>query len=148
MNHRQTEQVQSWIDKVSIGLSPKQLSVIFEQGLAAIFNRANVNISRFALVSILDRAHYESVIRYPFLNTLKITDNGFDFIEFNKALLDLTEDQLIKAFRCLIVELIWILGRLTNNIITPALYTALSAIVYEPPAKQLKRKIGKKHEEN
>lgn len=143
-NKHQLVQVDKWIKEVVPGLDSQQLIEVFDLGLSAVFNRAGINISMFALSTIFDRALYIGTEKFSFLSTIKVSSDGIDISEFARISHNLPEQELIDAFRYLMSEFIWILIRLTNGVLSESLFSELASVVYDPKIKHLKVKNGTK----
>ena len=140
------DRVKAWINPATKDLSSEQLVALFEQTMTALWTRARSTMSSVMMTAVLERVILDSSENHPILSLLKITDTGVDFDEFHKSGNTLSANQVLEAFQMTIVEFIAILGGLTNEVISPALYSELSKVKLEVKLKAVPRANGEKYE--
>jgi len=118
--------VEAWLKDAAKGLSSKQITDLVEAAIKALWDRIEFSINAVAIQAILDRALFIASERIPELRHLKVTEDGLDFTAIRAA--TLTEETLLAAYKCLVAEFISILGNLTANVFTEALYQELTQV--------------------
>jgi len=120
--------VEAWLLRAAKAPSPAQLASLFEQALGALLRRAHVTLGEVTLTAIVDRVLYTASEKYPFLSTLKVEADGISFDAFRRQPAT-RRARLVPEVVCFVlVELLSVLGNLTNEILTPALHTELSKV--------------------
>jgi hypothetical protein len=143
-NH--TDQVKAWTQAATQDLSPEQLIAFFEQALSALWTQGRATMSSFMMTAVLERVIFNSAENHPVLSRLKIQETGISFEEIRKSKITSSESELIDAFQLMIVEFISILGGLTNEVVTPALYSELSKVKLEVKLKAVPHTNGENHD--
>ncbi|MEA2749851.1 MAG: hypothetical protein QOI41_3994 [Myxococcales bacterium] len=106
-------------------------------GLRSIWQRARPSLGDVTLAAIVQRAIHTSERRHDELAQigLRVTDGGV--IELTNP--SAPRVDLDAAVRCVLVEVLHVLGELTAGALTPALHAALAAAAEESPAFVLLR---------
>jgi hypothetical protein len=125
--------VDAWLDGAARGQPPAVLVSVFQRATSALWQRALVTLGEVTLTAIVDRVLYTASEKYPFLSTLKIDETGIRFDEFRRGGADQDDDRLADAVLFVVAEFLTVLGRLTDEILTPALHEELSNVVLEEP---------------
>lgn len=126
-----TRQVDAWIERNTGGLSPERLVALFIVALETLWKRASVTLSEVTLSPIFDRAVTMSQGKYPLLAGLKIDSPEISAGGLGTHAQGWKPEEIIVAFRHLMIELLQLLGRLTADILTKALYEELNRISSE-----------------
>jgi hypothetical protein len=117
--------VDEWMSRWTRDLPSDELLSAFEIGLGRIWNRAQQTLGEVTLGAIGERVLHGAIERYPALATLEINGSGLNFEMLRNDLSRIPAQDLERALRFVVVELLTVLGRLTADIMTPALHEAL-----------------------
>lgn len=109
-------------------MPPDRLLRLFEGAFNAIWRRAQATLGDVTLTAIVNRVLYNATEQYPALSVLKVTGDGIDCSEIDRALDGLAPQPLADGLRYVLVELLTVIGNLTAEILTPALHEAVSAV--------------------
>jgi hypothetical protein len=120
--------VDAWMDRAARNLPPERLIQLFEQGFAALWGRAQVTLGAVTLTAIVDRVLYTAAEQFPFLSSLKIEGTGIRYQELKERAGSLPQVSLAEGIRFVLVEFLTVLGKLTAEILTPALHSELSKV--------------------
>lgn len=116
------------------GLSSDELLQLFEQAMAALWNRAHRTLGDVTLGAITDRVLYSASERFAPFESLKVEANGIDFRQLReRGVFD--ADDLAEGIRFVLVEFLAVIGNLTGEILTPALHLELSKVALNNSAK-------------
>lgn len=133
MNHE--ESVERWLG-VSFATLPTALQLAaLERGFAALWLRARGTLGDVTLGAIGERVLAHAQDRFPFLAAATLTRDGLRCTEVKAPSSEVVE----AAARYLLVELLMILGRLTAEILTPALHDELENTAKAPTARKKSR---------
>jgi hypothetical protein len=153
VNHH-TAQVDAWLKPNANGLPPELLLRLFERALEAMWQRTHLTLGAVTLTAIVDRVLHTSAETYPLLSAIQVEADGIRWAALHERADGLEASELIKALRLVLIELLTILGNLTAEILTPALWSELSKVRLPgaaapgpardgpPAARQPKRKRG------
>lgn len=117
--------VNAWMERAAKDLPPERLLQVFEQGFAALWGRTNRTLGDVTLMAIVDRVLYVATEQYPFLAPLQVEATGLRCQEIRKHVSSLPRDEFEKGIRFVLVEFLTVLGKLTAEILTPALHSEL-----------------------
>lgn len=135
--------VNAWMRKTVDGLSRKQLLVLFDKALDALWRNAAQSIGEISLEVIGNLAKESSLSKHPTLASIRIGPGGLSFQD-----VETLPDQELKAgFSSLLTEILTQIGKLTYEAIIPAIrLEILKATLIEPPPEILNqsRKTVKK----
>lgn len=135
--------VEAWLNGVAKDLPAAQLLTLFERALDALWQRVQITLGEVTLTAIVDRVIYTTSETYPFLSTLKIEGNGIRFDEFRQQGATHHHHHLPEVVRFVLVELLTVLGNLTDEILTPTLHAELARVALEKRAgKQTQTEPG------
>jgi hypothetical protein len=135
--------VDDWVKQNTGNLSSEQLLELFEQAFTTLYKGTRVMISGIFLTAVLDRVVFTCSENYPFLSSIKVTEEGLQFEKFRQSTHSFDKKKLIAAFKEMMTEFIVIFANLTNEVITPTLYHQLSKVKLESKLKTIKiRKNG------
>lgn len=102
----------------------------FEEGFARSWGRAVSTLGEISLMAIARRVLHHEAARRPELGGLKVGPGGLDPdslapLRARAEAGELDPESLEEALRGVLVELLTVVGRLTAEILTPALHDAL-----------------------
>jgi hypothetical protein len=117
--------VNAWMDRSVKGLPSEQQLHVFEQGFASLWQRAHLTLGDVTLTAIVDRVLYTAVEQFPILSPLTVEATGLRSQELQGRAASLRPDELVGAIRFVLVEFLTVLGKLTAEILTPALHSEL-----------------------
>jgi len=125
--------VEAWLNKATQRQPPTALISVFKRGTSALWQRALVTLGEVTLTAIVDRVLYTATEKYPFLSTLKVDETGIRFDEFRREGAVQHDGLLVDATLFVMAEFLSVIGRLTDEILTPALHAELSKVVLDEP---------------
>jgi hypothetical protein len=125
-----SKRISAWMAQATV-LSSDQLAQLFEQAIGALWRRAFFTLGDLTLAAIVDRVLYNATEEFPVFGSLKLDANGINCAEFRKQAKDTGDRELTEAIQFILVELLTVIGNLTAEILTPALYSELSTITVE-----------------
>jgi hypothetical protein len=120
--------VDALIERAGKPLSPKRLREVFEAAFDAIWRRARTTLGDVTLLAIVKRVLHNACEQYPAFSQIVVTAAGIDASEIERKLGHLSLEELEPAVRCVLVELLTVIGNLTADILTPALHEAICGI--------------------
>lgn len=132
--------VAAWIEKNLADLSPAEMVESFEVFLHSLIRQTRTSISEVTLAAVLDRVLYNSSEQYPILKTLKQKNAQLSFSDLKSLDVDDDETEIKEAFHYLLTEIIFILGNLTGEQITPLLHGELDKVSASEAIKKEKKK--------
>lgn len=120
--------VGAWMEEAAKDVPTVSQLLSFQAAWGALLRRAESAVGEITLESIAQLVHANSVERHPFLS--QMTLQGTDIS--GKALADsagaLEKGALQEGLRFMLVELLAVIGDLTDEVLTPGLYDELSRI--------------------
>jgi len=119
------EQVHIWIKQAGNGLPSEKLAQLFSLAIQRLWQRSQSTLSETTLIPIFERALLNSQEKFPLLLGLKFDLSGPCFVEALTKPSNYTTAELTEAFQYFLVNVIAIIGSLTDNILTKPLYKAL-----------------------
>ena len=135
------EFVDTWLARRTHGLSAGQCSRLFAQAASALFNRAHVTLGDVTVAAIAERVTATAAERFAFLEGLELWGGdvtGWDGLHGRAETLE--REEVLRAARFVVIELITVLDRLTAGILTPALRLELDRVGKPRAPKRRKRK--------
>jgi hypothetical protein len=124
--------VDAWLDCAARDLPPRNLLLLFEAALGALWARTMTTLGEVTLTAIAERVVHNAGERFPFLSSLKVDPSGgIQCRDLYERLGGMRGSQLMEGMRFVVVEFLTVLGNLTAEILTPDLHAALSKTV--PP---------------
>lgn len=117
--------VMIWMERAPYGLPAEGLLQLFEQGFGAVWVRAHQILGEVTLTAVADRALHVAAERYPYLAGLKVVAGSLLCEELRERAATVPDVQLSDAIGFVLVEFLTILGKLTAEVLTPALHAAL-----------------------
>lgn len=118
--------VNAWMELAANRLPPDKLLPVFEHAFGAVWARAHRTLGDVTLTAILDRVLYTASERFPFLSVLDIDETGLKVHRLDGLPADVPPEQVADAVRFVLVEFLTVLGKLTAEILTPALHSELT----------------------
>lgn len=118
--------VAAWRRRVAADGSPAALLRAFERGFRAVWRRAHVTLGDITLTAIGDRILHDAADVYPLLGSVRLEPTGIscDALDRDAAL---DRDELGEAMEMVLVDFLTVVGRLTGDVLTPALHAELDA---------------------
>jgi len=117
--------VNGWLQRAAKGDSTEALIGAFDDAFAALWQRSHLALGEITLTVIVERVLHVATRRFPELGSLKVSASGLN-CEGLRARSDLRMDQLAEGVPFVLVEFLTVLGKLTAEILTPALHAELS----------------------
>jgi hypothetical protein len=130
--------VDVWLKRVapnSHSLTADRLIQLFERALYAVWREAFEPLGEVTLTAIATRVLFMSKERFPELSGLSIKADGISLDALRERASTLSAHELSEPLCFLLTELLRVLGHLTANVLTPWLYSELSKVVLEEPAR-------------
>ena len=116
--------VNAWLERLA-GCSAEELMRACETAFAALWQRTHLTLGEVTLVAIVERVLHTAKEKYPLLASLEATTSGL-----RRESLDtqpgVDRGEVAEAIRYVLTEFLTVLGNLTAEILTPALYAELS----------------------
>lgn len=109
-------------------LPPPARLALFSAALAAIWSRAGVTLGTVTLAAIAERVTHAASRKSPLLAAVAVEDTGFELALLGEAAKEEPDAAATAALRTLLVELLVVLGRLTAEILTPALHAEIARV--------------------
>lgn len=128
--------VQGWLERSAPGLSRAGLVDLFERAMDALWQRTHRTLGEITLAAVADRVLCVAAEKHPTLAALRIETSGIVFDQFRGDSLAQEDAAIREAMTFVLVEFLNVLGNLTDQILTPALYEALSSVA---PADEAER---------
>lgn len=120
--------------------SPALLVERFEEGFTRVWDRARPTLGDITLVAIADRVLNDVASRHPALAEVEVDASGLRR-ETLDALLQLDDRAALEdMLHEVLAELLTVVGRLTAEILTPALHEALEVEATEPRRERRARR--------
>ena len=117
--------VSGWLQRAARGDTTEALIRAFEEAFAALWQRSLLTLGEITLTAIVERVLHVATKRFPVLGSLKVEASGLNCQEL-RGRTDLRIDQISEAIPFVLVEFLTVLGKLTAEILTPALHAELS----------------------
>ncbi len=116
--------VDRWLERAAKNLPETRLPALLEMALAALWSRGHVTLGEVTLGAVTERVFYYATERYPFLASLTVDADGIHFEKLRESM-DPTDARVTEALRFALVQLLSVLGNLTDDTITPSLQSAV-----------------------
>ena len=124
-NEAHIKQVEAWERKNVHGLSLEKQVKLFGKASHAIEQRTLKTLSSVTLQVVIDRVLHQSTNKFPLLSEVKLEPQGLNFEVLIRNSKNHNSEQLREALRCLLVELLNVLGNITAEILTVPLHKEL-----------------------
>jgi hypothetical protein len=128
-----------WLQKISSSLTPEQFVNAIEEVFDNLLDKTQITVSEVTLSAVLDRVLYNSCVKYPILNELKLDDAKLNFGGFKKNLKSASQSEIKEAFQYFVTEFLFVIGNLTGEILTPMLYSELINNLPKKPTQKEKK---------
>src|SRR6187431_1718021 len=125
-DHEHAACVEQWRRRLGDELDAAALIRAFERAYGAVWQRARLTLGDITLVAIGDRVLHDAAEQYPILRDVRLEVAGISTEELQRRASGLEIQELERAVRTVLVELLAVLGRLTAGVLTPPLHAALS----------------------
>ena len=132
--------VEAWLLRQAPGPSPDRVLVLLELALAALWGRCQLRLGEVTLMAIADRVLHEGRGRFPCLGHLTLGATGILLDGLRSRSREASIEEVQGASRFLLAEFLRVVGRLTAEVLTPALHAELSAVTL--PAAEAKTDMG------
>lgn len=119
--------VAAWLSRAPEELGPGALLDLLDNGLHAVWQRANVTLGDVTLTAIADRVLYTVAETHPLVAALKVGPAGFRFDDL-RAERHVRAADVREVARLVLTELLTVLGNLTAEILTPSLHAELDGV--------------------
>lgn len=120
--------VSAWLDRTGGDLTPGGLCDLLERAFAALRGRAELTLGQPTLTAILDRVLHTAALKSPLCASLTLSPTGLDLAKLRERVGHIDVAVASDAIRCVLVELLTVLGKLTAEILTPGLHATLSKV--------------------
>lgn len=121
--------VSEWFRRAASRDDTHELIRAFDEAFTALWQRCYCTLGEVTLMAIVERVLQTATKKFPALASLEIDATGLD-CEKLRARTDLSFHELSAAIPFLLAEFLCVLGRLTAEILTPALHAEL---LKQPP---------------
>ena len=128
MDNDHAQFTKDWLDKATEGLSSQQIVTLVERAIGALWERSLTPLSEVTLCAIFERVLNNTQKKFPLLIHLTLESNGVQFNGLTEKASELDSTKLKDAFQFFFAALLSVLGNLTADILTPALYSELSKV--------------------
>jgi hypothetical protein len=118
--------VDSWIEVQTQGLTPDELTSLFERALQGLWRRTERTLGDVTVRAIADRALH-TVADGQARPMFRVGEDGIRCLGPGGGSAR-EPDELIEGMRALLVEFLTVLGNLTAEILTPSLHYDLKAV--------------------
>jgi hypothetical protein len=118
--------VQRWMLRTCADKPPGTLVRSCSDAFNALYRRARQALGEVMVTAVVDRVLRVTVDRFPQLGDLQLGLDGLRCEVLVLRAVGLDRDKLASSLRCLMVELLTVLGALTAEVLTPALHAELS----------------------
>lgn len=132
--------VAAWLEGAAEGLPTPGLIDLLELACNAFWARVQPTLGVVTLGAIVDRVMLTASEHFPPFASLAVGPTGVRCDGLRAWAEGLREEQLKPALHFLLVEFLTVLGRLTAEVLTPALYTALRTVRLAAPTEKARGK--------
>lgn len=127
-NDLHSQQVQTWMEKNTTGLSQDQLVLLFGAAIHAIEQRSLITLSRVTVEVVIDRVLFESKERFPVLEEISTDQSRLNLIGLLHKSGERKYEGLREALKYLLTELLRVIGNITADVLTEPLHKELMAV--------------------
>lgn len=127
MKRQHAAHVDAWLDQEGRDADVGRLLELLDEGISRLWGRALLTLGEITLAAIADRVMYAAAQRHPILKGMKIGPTGIGAPRLAEHDGELTREVVDTMARYLLTELLTVIGTLTADILTPALYAELTA---------------------
>lgn len=118
--------VDAWLHRAPVDLTLEQQLQRFERAFSAVLARAHQTLGEVTVMAVLDRVLYVATEKYPLISKLQAEATRVSWRESPALEHGPPVAQHIAATRFVMVEFLTVLGKLTAEILTPALHGELA----------------------
>jgi hypothetical protein len=119
--------VEVWWSRVSGDASAAAALRVLERGFGAVWARASITLGDVTMMAIGDRVLSDAATTYPLVAALRLEATGISCEDLERDADAIERAELDAASCSILVELLTVLGRLTGDVLTPALHAQLCA---------------------
>jgi len=120
--------VDAWLNGAATGLPRERQLELLERGFNALWQRAHRTLGNVTLTAIVDRVLHTASEKFPLLSGLEVDATGMQGLEQLARLRELDARELASATRFVLLEFLTVLGRLTAEVLSPALHAELRQV--------------------
>src|SRR5262245_50519534 len=114
--------VDLWFTQSGLEHSPDEFLAHLERALDVLWRRCQLRLGEVTLMAIADRALHEGRVKHTCLAVVSVGAGGIVLEGLKARARDCSIVELNAACRVLLVEFLRIVGRLTAEVLTPALH--------------------------
>jgi hypothetical protein len=133
------ECVDAWLRRAPEDLTLEQQLRRFERAFGAVLARAHQTLGEVTLMAVLDRVLYVAAEKYPLLSELEAEATRVSCQKLLRVAHAVPPAQHVAAIRFVMVEFLSVLGKLTAEILTPALHGELTRDLETNGSSRLER---------
>jgi hypothetical protein len=125
--------VDAWIQRSVERGSSFEIVGLFGAALERLWNRAARTLGSVTLTAVAERVLGTATGRYPFLSVINPRPNGDARWreQLHERLASVPKSQLLEGLRFALIELLTVIGRLTAEILSQDLHTAIMVAIME-----------------
>lgn len=119
--------VDAWIEQAIDDANPAEIVELFRAAAEALWNCAVTTLGSVTLIAIADRVLSTVTRRYSFLSAINVRPNGDARWKqhLRERLVQVPRQELVDGLRFAFTEFLIVIGRLTAEILSPALHAAI-----------------------
>ena len=126
-NTRHLAHVDAWLQEWTPDATAQQLVDLLQRALIAMWHAAKVTLGEVTLTAIVDRVLFNASEHHPFVTIAKLEGTAMGF-EVRQSGDIQNVQRLREVVRFVVVEFLTVLGNLTDEILTPKLFVALTSV--------------------
>jgi hypothetical protein len=126
--------VRAWAAAMPLDAVSDVVIRAFERAFNAVWARAHITLGEVTLIAIVDRVLFDAAQHHPMMAAIELQPTGFTFDRLLVPSQEPSTADIAAALEAVLVDLLTVIGRLTAEILTPALHAALSAVALPPRA--------------
>jgi hypothetical protein len=123
--------VERWMERSTTGGSSERLLELFEHVFDALWRRAHRTLGAVTLTAIVDRVLYSAAEQHPVLAAVELNGSGVSWGALRERARGVPPTELAPAIHFVLEEFLTVIGKLTAEILTPALHGELARVA--PP---------------
>ena len=120
--------VDTWLARHPPRGSPEDAVALVERALQALWRRCQRRLGEVTLMAIADRVLHEGRRRFPLLGDLVVGRSGISLEGLRTRARAASMEEVQGACRFLLAEFLRVVGRLTAEVLTPALHAELEGL--------------------
>ena len=118
--------VSLWLQKFPATLTQEEFVGAIEKVFDQALEKTQITISEVTLSAVLDRILYNSAVKFPILNELKLDGAKLKFASLKRHVKSSSNSEIKAAFLYFFTEFFFVIGNLTAEHLTPILYNELT----------------------